>query len=210
MQIVIGLLSCPKHNDRDILCRSTWIPKATQLGIQVVFLRGGASAFRQDGDTLYFPMIDHKDRLPPRTRAFCHWAIANTDADVFFKADNDSYIVPERLIAFAESVKNKDLWGNEPGGRWRGYCSGGAGYGLSRSAATILAEYLTAPTGAEDQLATRTLQKYGIQPYFPAPRRFVSWGIDADDRRPSPTNGIITTHQIPFDLWMKIHQEMYG
>ena len=210
MKLVIGLLSCSKHDDRDELVRLTWKKKATELAISVYFLRGGAAEFCQDGDTLYFPVPDDYICLPQKTRAWMKWAVENTDASAVFKADNDSWVCAERLLDFATKNANLDLWGNEPGGRFRGYPSGGGGYGVSRRAASVLAEYMDAPSGAEDVIATQVLKAHGIRPFFPKPRKFISWGIDALDRRPHPTNSIITTHQISNELWHKIYQEFYG
>ena len=208
MKLVIGLLSCEQHASREELCRATWIPKATQLGIDVVFLRGGSPSGQAErhGDILLLPTPTNYRSLPQRTRAFCQWCL-DTDATHLLKADNDSYVVPERLLAFERL--DADYYGNEPGGHWRGYPSGG-GYGLSRRAAAIVAEHLTAPFGAEDVLVCRTLASHKIKPYFPNPRRFISWGADEPDRRPTPENTVIATHQISHDLWMKIHNEIYG
>lgn len=210
MKLVIGLLSCAQHDDRDELVRQTWMKKATELKIPVYFLRGGVSEFRQDGDTLYFPVPDTYTCLPQKTRSWMQWATENTDASVMSKADNDTFIVAERLLDFAIEHADKEFWGNEPGGRWRGYPSGGASYGVSRRAATILAEHITAPSGAEDVVATQVLKAHKIRPFFPKPRRFISWGRDAIDRRPMLENQIITTHQISRELWLKICQEFYG
>lgn len=210
MKLVIGLLSCAQHNDRDSFVRSTWLPKATELGIPVYFLRGGVSEFRQDGDTLYFPVPDTYTCLPQKTRSWMQWATENTDASVIFKADDDSWVCAERLLDFATENEKLDFWGNEPGGRWRGYVSGGAGYGVSRRAAAILADHMADPSGAEDVAATQVLKAHKIRPFFPKPRRFISWGADSPDRRPMLENQIITTHQISRELWLKIYQEFYG
>jgi hypothetical protein len=208
-KIIIGLLSCDKYESRAQICRSTWIPRATQLGIPVFFLRGGRDKpCAQLGDVLRFNVPENYDCLPQRTRAFCKWTLDNTDADVVFKADDDTFVVAERLAQFEHL--DAHLFGNEPGGRYRGYCSGGAGYGLSRDAIKIIAEHMTAKIGAEDRHVKQTLASHGIKPFFANPRRFVAWGIDAPDRRPTKENNIITTHQIPVPLWMKIHEEIYG
>jgi hypothetical protein len=209
MNLVIGLLSCDKHDDRDELVRQTWLKKTTELSIPVYFLRGGVSEFRQDGDTLYSPVPDTYTCLPQKTRAWMQWATENTHADFIFKADNDTFVVAERLLDFATEHADKEFWGNEPGGRWRGYPSGGGGYGVSRRAAAILADHMTAPSGAEDVVATQVLKAHKIRPFFPKPRKFISWGRDAIDRRPTATNSIITTHQIPNELWFRIHRDIY-
>lgn len=210
MKLVIGLLSCAQHDDRDELVRQTWMKKATELEIPVYFLRGGVSEFRQDGDTLYFPVPDTYTCLPQKTRAWMKWATENTDAETCVKADNDTFVVAERLLDFAIEHADKQFWGNEPGGRWRGYNSGGAGYGVSRRAAAILAEHMTDPSGAEDVTATQVLKAHKIRPFFPKPRRFISWGKDSPDRRPTLDNEIVSTHQISRELWLKIYQEFYG
>jgi hypothetical protein len=210
MKLVIGLLSCAQHDARDELVRQTWMKKATELAIPVYFLRGGAAEFCQDGDTLYFPIPDDYNCLPQKTRAWMQWVAENIDADFCVKADNDSWVCPDRLLDFATEHANVEFWGNEPGGRWRNYVSGGAGYGVSRRAATILAEHMLAPSGAEDVIATQVLKAHGIRPFFPKPRRFISWGIDSPDRRPTTTNSVISTHQIPNELWLRIHRDIYG
>jgi hypothetical protein len=160
----------------------------------------------RSGDILLLPTPTDYRSLPQRTRAFCKWFL-ETDATHLFKGDNDSLVVPERLLAFDHL--DTHYYGNEPGIHWRGYCSGGAGYGLSRVAAQIIAENMTAPHGAEDIHVARTLATCKIKPYLPKPHRFIPWGIDQPDRRPTPDNDIITTHQIPADLWWKIHREIY-
>jgi len=207
-KIVIGLLSCDKYEARADLCRKTWIKHAKDVDIPVYFLRGGAKEFRQQGDVLYFPVPTSYETLPQRTRAFAEWFLKNTDADVAFKADCDSLVIPERLAAYEHL--DKPYFGNEPGGPYVGYCSGGSGYGLSRCAAEIIATYMTTLVGAEDVWTNRTLRQHGIQPYFEHPRRFISWGADKPDRIPTRSNNIISTHQIPTELWWRVYRDMYG
>lgn len=206
-KIVIGLLSCDKYEARADLCRKTWIKHAKDVDIPVYFLRGGAKTFRQEGDVLYFPVPTSYETLPQRTRAFMEWALKYTDADCIVKGDDDSFCATERLAAY-ENI-DKPLFGNAPGGPYNSWVSGGAMYGVSRCAAEIIATHMTVPVGAEDLYVTRTLRQYGIQPYFETPRRFISWGADKPDRIPLPTNSIITSHQIPTDLWWRVYRNLY-
>lgn len=206
-KIVIGLLSCDKYEARADLCRKTWIKHAKEIGIPVYFLRGGAKEFRQEGDVLRFPVPISYETLPQRTRAFAEWFLKNTDADCLLKADDDSLVIPERLAAY-ENI-DKPYFGNEPGGPYRNYASGGGGYGLSRCAAEIIATHMTTLTGAEDVWVGRILRQHGIQLHIEHPRRFISWGADKPDRIPQKNNSITTTHQIPTDLWWKVYRDMY-
>ena len=206
-KIIIGLLSCEQHHDRDELCRNTWIPHATAIGIDVVFLRGGSTSGRAErrGDILLLPTPTDYKTLPQRTRAFCQWFLT-TDAEICVKADDDSLLIPDRLLNYEQL--GSDYFGNEPGKRWRGYCSG-AGYGLSRRAAEIVATHMTVRAGPEDMHVGRVLAEHKIKPVMPSPRRFISWGADEPSRRPTLNNQVIITHQIPVDLWHKICQEFW-
>ena len=204
-KIVIGLFSCVEHSDRDAMCRDTWIPHATAAGVDVVFLHGGAESFERVGDILRFPVEPDYNFLPKRTRAFAQWFLEETDADYAFKADNDTYIVPKRLIEYP--LEGLHYVGCEPGGKFRGYCSGGAGYFLSRHAAGILAEHLTRPYGAEDKEVGRILKDANVRPKFD--KRFVPWGHPSPGRHPTPSNNVITAHKMSVELWFSVHQSTY-
>jgi len=196
MKLVIGLLSCAKHDDRDELVRQTWLKTATELAIPVYFLRGGVVEFRQEQDTLYFPVPDTYTCLPQKTRAWMEWAVENTDADYIGKGDNDSLLIPDRLVQY--DFTDKRYVGCEPGGRWRGYASGGAMYFVDRSLAQLISSELTAPSGPEDVLVGAIARQHRVSLF--KDRRFVPWGNQT--RRPLPENDIIASHQLSRELWM--------
>jgi hypothetical protein len=202
MRIAIGLLSCKAHDDRDDLVRSTWLPKAAELAIPVYFLRGGTEEFCQDGDTLYFPVPDDYKSLPQKTRSWMKWALENTDASIVGKGDNDSLLIPGRLIQY--DFEGKQYVGCEPGIRWYGYASGGAMYFVDRQFADIISRDLTDPCGAEDVLVGKLAKRNHIRLF--QDRRFIPWGNQ--DRRPLPSNNLIASHQLSRDLWMDSWQSL--
>ena len=100
----------------------------------------------------------------------------------------------------------KPLPGSKP--HPTGYASGGAGYYLSRRAATVVTEKLGIwKKGYEDAIVGTLMRDARIQ--FRQDPRFVPFGNDI--RRPLPGNDFITSHKIPDDLWLdswkKIHEE---
>ena len=115
-----------------------------------VFLLGCPTALQPElvgTHALVCPCPDDYPSLPQRTRWFCRWALAQNDWDYLFKCDDDTYVSITRLSLY-------DLAGRDyVGAEWKpgvGYGSGGAGYFLSRKAATAVAERLEQPCGAED------------------------------------------------------------
>lgn len=196
MAILIGLLSCHAHRERDILVEQTWAPVARQLGQRVVFLVGDgrhAPATWLDGDYLHCPCQDSYVALPQRTRCFCQWALEQPGWSHVFKADNDSLVIPERLAALDPT--GIDYLGAE----WKpgvGYGSGGAGYIMSRRAVEIVADRMDDKTGSEDLLAGRHLRRAGIK--FTIDDRFDPWGRCP----PTPENDKITTHKLNRERWM--------
>lgn len=206
MRLLIGLLTCHAHRDRDLLPLGTWIPIARELGMRVVLILGDGRSCTEpylDGDYLHTPAQDSYQALPQKTKWLCHWAITQPEWSTLFKADQDTYVVPHRLAAYP--FQDHDYVGCEPGGRYRGWCSGGAGYGLSRRSTELVASGLSSKIGAEDVLVSRVLRRNGIHAVYD--ERFIPWG--AETRRPTAENTTVTCHKIPRDLWMRIHLEMY-
>jgi hypothetical protein len=195
-KILVGLLSCQSTQARRELCRATWLPVLNEFGIEVLFLVGGCEHMHITHDTLYLPVSDTYNDLPQKTIAFCRWALAYTPATHLFKADDDTFIHPQRFARFVESIPNdKEYVGNE----WRpraGYASGGAGYLLSRRAAELVASHRKLH-GAEDIMTGEIMRNNKIPMH--RDHRFIAFGNE--QRRPLPENDLITTHKISVELW---------
>lgn len=183
----MGVLSCQAYSERRQRCLRSWIPEALDAGIDVIFLLGGSNAAaRREGLNLQLPCPDDYDSLPMKVGLFLEWADKHAEFEYIFKCDDDTYVRPERLLAF-------DCQGNEYiGAEWSpgvGYASGGAGYWLSRKSVAVLAPVLRCySSGAEDVLVGQILANAGItlkQSDF-----FIPFGTE--ELRPQPRNATIT------------------
>jgi hypothetical protein len=230
MRILIGALSAWKYPERRRLCESTWMRDADALGVPSVFLLGCPTATTPEQigpHALVLPCPDDYASLPQRTMWFCRAALQEWEMGrgcewetskiapsltlpvppsappwgYLFKCDDDTYISLPRLLAIDPA--GRDYIGAE----WRpgvGYASGGAGYFLSRRAASIVAERLESyPTGAEDLLVGRILAAAGIE--ISIDPRLVPFG--SSDRRPRADNDLITAHAMSEELILKSHEE---
>jgi hypothetical protein len=196
MSILIGLLSCHAHRERDLLVEQTWKPVAESLGMRVVFLVGDgrhAPATWLDGDYLHCPCKDDYQSLPAKSAAFFRWANTLPDWTTTIKADNDSLIIPERLAAV--QFAGVDYWGQEPGIHWWGYASG-CGYALSRRAVEHVAERMTERQGSEDLIVGRHLRRAGIP--LTKDDRVDPWGKNP----PTPENHVVITHKLDQERWL--------
>lgn len=197
-RLLIGLLTCHAHRERDVLCLDTWIPVARALGMRVVFLIGDgrkAPPTHLDGDYLRIPCQDTYQALPQKSHGFFAWAAQQPGWDFVAKGDNDSLIIPDRLAAV--EMAGADYLGCEPGGRWVGYASG-AFYLLSRRAVEIAAERMTERVGAEDVCCGRAMRKAGIR--LRQDQRIDPWGRNP----PTLDNEVFATHHLEADRWREV------
>ena len=214
-KILIGALSGWKYHERRHRCIDTWMSDADAAGIESVFLLGCPTATAPEGlgrHYLALPCPDDYPSLPQRTLWFTRWALARDDWDYLFKCDDDTYISIPRLLAYDTARPGPRVLGAPPGApdyigaEWKpgvAYASGGAGYWLSRKAAAIIAEKLTAATGAEDLLVGQVLRGAGI-PLAIEPR-LVPFGSMA--HRPRRDNDLITLHAAGADAFLATHAE---
>lgn len=195
--LLVGALSGLQHGERRNNCRSTWMADIRRHpGMDAVFLLGSeVVASQRAGDELHLPCENAYETLPQRTRWFCKWAIENTDCEYVFKCDDDTCIAIDRLAAF--DPRGRDYIGRDLGG----WASGGAGYFLSRRAAQIVAEEMTAETGAEDCCVADVLRHHGIT--ISDDKRLLPW--PGSGTFPSATNATITAHAIGIPAFRDIH-----
>jgi hypothetical protein len=188
MRYLIGIFSAFSYEHRRNICRKTWIKK--HLDIDLIFIIGNPTIYipKRNNDILILPCSDKYYRLPQKIKGFCQWALENKNWDYLFKADDDTFIVLDRLINY---IPIGDYIGCEPGGQWKGYASGGAGYILSHKSAKIISEKFNYTKGAEDFLVGKTLYEHGIK--FIQDNKFHPY-IHNELDYPNNDNDIISCH----------------
>ena len=170
-RVLIAVESCFKDAHKHQAIRDTW-GKDLPMGMPKFFMGGAGAGPFEDEIFLGTNIDDSYGALSLKTQAMCRWALDH-NFDWMFKCDVDTVINVERLLfsGFGDydyfGGENADV--NVPGfapGRIE-FCSGGAGYWLSRHSLMFI-EQLTSPTltCAEDVFVADTLLKHGIKPTF--------------------------------------------
>ena len=169
-RIFIAVESCFKDAHKHQVIRDTW-GKEFCLN-QVKFFIGGAGAGPfEDEIFLGSDIEDSYKTLPFKTRAICRWALER-DYDYVFKCDTDTLINVNNLLF--SGFGNYDYFGGEnadvnvpgfPPDRIE-FCSGGAGYWLSKNSLDIVSKTGKILTSAEDVFVADALLKHGINPTF--------------------------------------------
>lgn len=205
--LLIGILSRRDDENARCVCRETWVGEANRLeGVRCVFLLAGGRGRRPalEGDRLYLPVEDRYETLQTRVRQFCGWGCENSSAEVFFKCDDDTFVVPERLLHRSLWEEPRHYTGFDIGSRqgYPPYGSGGAGYLLSRHAAGIIAADDSPDDYWEDKGIGLALLRHGIR--LSPDARFVPYGELAG--WPAPENALISAHQPKdIDRFREIH-----
>jgi hypothetical protein len=164
--LLIGCFTGWQYPVRRRRCLSEWLDHPwlcvapANSGMDAVFCYGVPQLPRPErhGRDLFLPCPNSYQALPQRTTWLCRWALENPDWDYLFKTDDDVRLDVDRLAGY--DCQGADYVGAE----WRdgvGYASGN-GYWLSRFAAAIVAERLTAMDGPEDLLVGCVLREAGI------------------------------------------------
>lgn len=206
MKLMIGVLSHDGEQEKRQAILDTWGQDAIDHSdMDFAFLIGKPERVlpRKEGLNLYLPCPDSYKHLPQKTRWFCLWALAHTDAQYLFKADDDTYVHVGRLIAACNDNRwTKPLVGCGGARGTAAPLQGGAGYLLTRQGAMIIAAHMSAEIGSEDRQARGAMLKVGIR--YQRDGRFYY----RPSKVPTPDNGQITTHRCHPQRMRRIHQKL--
>lgn len=214
-RLIVGALSCcsPQYQRRREKCMRTWLPELERAGVEVLFLVGVGDSIDKPrvvepeehgriGRELQIPCPDTYAALPQKTAAFCRWACEQRAFDYLFKCDDDTYLVPGRLLE--RDLRGIDYLGS-PLFIGIPYASGGAGYFLSRRATEYVADQMKEREGPEDLIVSQHLHKNGIRLH--PDRGFVA--VRNDVLRPKPDNYLVTSHACEWP-WSEHHRTWQG
>ena len=102
MTLLIGIKSCNYDRERGChkIIRETWGRAARTLGINVQFFLSleGMPAIPCE-DEIYLDCPDNHEGLSHKTKAICKWTVEYSNTDFLFLCDNDTHLVPYRLVA---------------------------------------------------------------------------------------------------------------
>lgn len=210
MNILLGVFTGnePKYKARRQLCERTWVKGLRDLGVLTVFVKSCQEIMlsKKDDDAIHVLCPNGWEFLPQKTREWCMCALHLPTWTHMVKADDDSYIHPRRFLDFVSTLTEDDHYIGADVGTMQGfppYASGGAGYVLSRRAATIVAEQLTDKVGHEDKRVGEILLNAGI-PFRHDPR-FIPFGMHMG--WPKRDNDLITSHAITEAAWLAAWSE---
>ena len=166
MKILIAVLSCRAHAAFQQAQRETWV-KDIPEGVDFKYFVGyettepdevqlGGDAFKPEQGLKKYPS------LPDKTKRLCQWAL-DYGYDYLFKTDTDTVINVKNLLN--SGFKKWDYSGGYNQEETGEFCSGGAGYWLSRKAMQIVSDS-TFTSWAEDLFVAGSLKQAGILPVF--------------------------------------------
>ena len=197
-RVLVGICSAHVHGKRRDAVRKTWLSHCTGR-VEARFFVGGGSV--SEPDTIVVDAPDDYKNLPIKVRAFFRYVLEHFEFEWLFKCDDDTYLVPERLLSLlgAHDVVGDRLLAS------RGSAQGGAGYLLSRNAVEFLAtEDSLRQKGEEDIILTNALVRRG-------------WSWKATDRLwrdarrvPQQRNDVVTCHEICPEKMLAIHTHFAG
>lgn len=181
IRTLIAVESCYNHTNRHDAIRETWFRDLATT--EKKFFVGGFHTPEEMGQGMYkvaswlkedevrLPVHDAYTALSWKTQAICRWALDH-GFDHVFKCDTDTVVNPWTLLM--TGFQNLDyLGGNNADTNVPGFlpgtidfCSGGAGYWLSRKALTIVANAASMTSPAEDVFVANALFGQSIFPVF--------------------------------------------
>ena len=213
IKIALGVLTHVDNHLRQKECLDTWLGEALKheeilpvfyLGLEDIIFERYFFSKVGEINTLFCNLsraevktgkrgkIRHSKPNYIKTYYFLKWAIENIEFDYIFKCDDDTYVDINKLLSY--DFQNRDYVGfnmkyclgdrfNK--GKWLNYASGGAGYFLSKKAASIVVEEFdfskdiikTSEDATVGQVLSRNSIKLHNEPrLFPACKRFFDKG----------------------------------
>lgn len=159
MKILIAITTCWAYPERAALQRKLWTHRVR--GADCKFFYGRGSKRTLLPDEIVLDCGDGYSDLTTKARAIYTWAYER-NYDYVFDIDDDSYLIPERLLA-------SDFYNYEYVGRTdanalnkSGYASGGPGVWIGRKSLDILVAAPPTDDTVDDRWLGNVLREHGI------------------------------------------------
>jgi hypothetical protein len=213
LKILIGIPTAAKYKAYQDAERKTWIKDVKDAdviffpghSINPVDINGLRKSYPSDiaSDEIYLDVPDDWDHQSHKTWDMFRWAVDN-NYDFFFKADTDTFLIPDRLL-------NSDFEKYDYSGLNNSnfYCSGGPGYWVSRRAMEeilkINREDFAKIHQAEDIAVGVALRNAGIIPHWES-QYIPEWTVG----RPQKDNNFISTHHCSPAMMIEFYNKFDG
>lgn len=172
-------------------CRLAWIRRLLPHTMQAVIIVGEGPPLREP-HVVQLDAPDDYAHLPAKILAAMRWALANREWDYLVKVDDDTFVHPERLARYIDTLPRAtpDIHGGASRPQDFNLC-GGAGYILSRATVSAIVNDPAIPDiGLEDrEICAAVLRRGG---------RIIKDARFNKDSTPAPTaqNDMITAHHM--------------
>jgi hypothetical protein len=209
LKLLLAICSCKQHSSWQDAQRATWV-KDIPLGIDFRYFVGHSDNLQSDEVQLGEDVIDPRrglklyPSLPAKVKLLCKWALDH-EYSFLFKTDTDTLVNPKNLLA--SDFANHDYYGAENWEETGYFCSGGAGYWLSRKAMQIVVDSVVT-SWAEDVFVALALKEKGILPRWDVNYRWKP--EEVVDRNMATLHLPSALRTRPYDpAWMpKFYQQM--
>jgi hypothetical protein len=207
---VVFATTCAKNHVRADSCRDTWMPELNAKGYKTMLVIGNPEQkdkFELKDDVLSVKCSDAYVALPAKTKMITEYFVRHCDEPYMFKCDDDTYIRTNRFHTYDK--RNRAYIGRSIEKPTHTYASGGAGYFLSKQAASIIAFSDMPDYGYEDWLVGKHLDGYNIRNYDEDGLLGGMW--EWKDNKPTNmhyVNKMITQHlcRYPVEAMYNLHE----
>ena len=221
-------MTCLKNKDKQKAIRDTWIKKIPP-NVQYYFFMGNDGPDRIEEDVIYLNCLDDYKSLPVKQFKCLTFLLDKfPDLDFTFNCDDDTYVVPERLVGC-----NPTDYMGYPTIAWDRnyrYAYGGAGFFLSNTAIKNLllfkdmdiinsypwADSLIGLLMHMTKVPFTEDYRFNMGKYNNGLKQICQSGQTIGDGQGTPValptkeNNLITSHFIDIETFYKIYDHFYG
>jgi hypothetical protein len=206
--IFIGIRSCNLYQNYREAQRDTWLPSLIKLANESIvdykyFVGNGIPQLYLEKDVVVLNVDDSMQYLTIKTKLMFEYVIDHKYDHLFFTED-DTYVVPMRLIA--SGFQYHDYTGNMNSKSNLGFpYMNGHAYWISRPAIQLVLDsgVLDKPGLNEDALIGATL--FGMYE-FNNDTRYTAYRPENGQLDPLASNQIIATHKATPDVMRQVHK----
>ncbi len=210
MKRAVLVKSCRQFRNRQAACLSTWASDISRHDIPVWFVEGKGSN-NWSGSRIMVDVKDDYRSLPMKVRAAFKWYLKESDFEMIFLCDDDTFVQVPRWISHEPAGEMECRLfrpTNEGGLRLNGgqpWATGGAGVWLSRRLVELYTIRVSDNQLHDDVIASKIAQQSGIE-ITDRPDLYGADGYTNSKDRVGKDNQFITSHHIQPDEMRRLYE----